>query len=75
MDNEELTLNEILDEPEFKGVKANTLRVALKRGDIAGRQRGKLWFVTRQAIRDWLARQRDPHKAGPKMQAIKTDQD
>lgn len=67
MSNDELTISELLHEAEFAHLKANTLRVALERGAIPGRVRGKTWFTTRQGVRDYLKEQNDPHKPGRKM--------
>lgn len=75
MDNEELTLAEIANEPEFvkAGVNASTLRTWINRGELPGRKRAKTWFTTREAVRACLERQRDPHKVGPKMRALRQD--
>ena len=48
---------------EISGLSHSHLRILVRRGDIWGKKKGRDWFTTAQAVREYLARERRP---GPK---------
>jgi len=48
---------------ELSGLSHSHLRLLIRKGDIWGQKKGRDWFTTAQAVREYLARDRRP---GPK---------
>jgi hypothetical protein len=48
---------------ELSGLSHSHLRLLVRRGDIWGEKKGRDWFTTARAVREYLARE---HRPGPK---------
>jgi len=48
---------------DLSGLSHSHVRLLIRRGDIWGKKKGRDWFTTAQAVREYLARNRRP---GPK---------
>ncbi len=53
----------IREAAELSGLSHSHLRLLIRRGDIWGNKKGRDWFTTVQAVREYIARDRRP---GPK---------
>ncbi len=53
----------IREAAEISGLSQSHLRLLIRKGEIWGQKKGRDWFTTAQAVREYLARDRRP---GPK---------